>query len=387
MSKKNFISDAGSTSDSNADDSFDKRAANEAEFTATDATVMEIAKCACRAALQISDHLPRVRSAGRNAPYLLDSLALGVMQSELQHSLNYLGVRLSVKQCEGEKDKSPISPFDFILGSQDPAAREADGIFDPVEGTNDAIYESRTPQGSFVAMAMMPSGLAPALPAAAYSEYLFLPKGVDAEGLDPESNAKDVISRVSDSLEIRKSDITVFLLDRDRNKEKLREMPRDVRVELIPGCDLQRHIMAAASGSHISKRAIVTMGTGGLPETLLALPAVRGFGGAMRMKVVPQAPDSSKGIPIEEVEKGIRAGRYESGCLETTFTEKLMPEDSFLVLACITDSALMPGVRVLHTQPGRRRIRATAHVYSTRSNLEIELIKHDSIEDFGSCYL
>jgi fructose-1,6-bisphosphatase II len=156
--------------------------------------------------------------------------------------------------------------------------------------------------------------------------------GQIAAAIDLDASPDENVRRAAEAKGVKPSEISVVVLDRDRNQELiggLREI--GARVVLITDGDVAPAIAAARQGSSVD----LMMGIGGTPEGVIAAAAVKCLGGAVQGRLWPRDD--------EERQKLVDAGYEPDRVLKT---DDLVGGDNIFVAATgVTDGALLNGVR------------------------------------------
>jgi fructose-1,6-bisphosphatase II len=153
-----------------------------------------------------------------------------------------------------------------------------------------------------------------------------------ADVINIDASPQDNVRRAAEVKGGKPTDITVVVLDRERNQaliEGLREV--GAKVNLITDGDVAPAIAAARQGSTVD----LMMGIGGTPEGVIAASAVKCLGGAVQGRLWPRDDD--------ERTKLIEAG-FEPDRVLTT-DDLVGGENIFVAATGVTDGALLNGVR------------------------------------------
>jgi fructose-1,6-bisphosphatase II len=116
-----------------------------------------------------------------------------------------------------------------------------------------------------------------------------------ADAIDIDAPPGENVRRAAKAKGVHPGDVSVVVLDRDRNQELIRAL-REVgaKVNLITDGDVAPALAAARPESPVD----LMMGIGGSPEGVISAAAVKCLGGAMQGKLWPrndgerEAPDS-----------------------------------------------------------------------------------------------
>jgi fructose-1,6-bisphosphatase II len=227
---------------------------------------------------------------------------------------------------EGEKDKAPMLFNGEEVGNGEPP--EVDVAVDPLEGTR--LTSVGQPNAiSVIALAERGTMFFPG--AAVYMDKIAAGAEI-ADVINIDASPQDNVRRAAEVKGGKPTDITVVVLDRERNQaliEGLREV--GAKVNLITDGDVAPAIAAARQGSTVD----LMMGIGGTPEGVIAASAVKCLGGAVQGRLWPRDDD--------ERAKLIEAG-FEPDRVLTT-DDLVGGENIFVAATGVTDGALLNGVR------------------------------------------
>jgi fructose-1,6-bisphosphatase II len=262
------------------------------------------------------------RWTGRGDKEAADQAAVDAMRAMLD-TVAMAGV---VVIGEGEKDKAPMLYNGEEVGNGEPP--EVDVAVDPLEGTR--LTSVGQPNAiSVIAVAERGTMFFPG--AAVYMDKIAGgPEAVDA--IDIDASPTDNVEAVAKSKGVKPSEISVVVLDRDRNADLIAEL-REVgaKVNLITDGDVAPAIAAARAGTGVD----LMMGIGGTPEGVIAAAAVKCLSGVVQGRLWPRDADERQAL--------VDAG-YDPDRVLTT--DDLVGGDNIFVAATgVTDGALLRGVR------------------------------------------
>jgi fructose-1,6-bisphosphatase II len=227
---------------------------------------------------------------------------------------------------EGEKDKAPMLFNGEEVGNGEPPA--VDVAVDPLEGTR--LTSVGQPNAiSVIALAERGTMFFPG--AAVYMDKIAAGAEI-ADVINIDASPQDNVRRAAEVKGGKPTDITVVVLDRERNQaliEGLREV--GAKVNLITDGDVAPAIAAARQGSAVD----LMMGIGGTPEGVIAASAVKCLGGAVQGRLWPRDDD--------ERAKLVEAGYEPDRVLRTD--DLVGGENIFVAATGVTDGALLNGVR------------------------------------------
>lgn len=266
--------------------------------------------------------LASARWLGRGDKNAGDGAAVDAMRL----SFNSLPIRGRVVIGEGEKDEAPMLYNGEEIGTgQGPAL---DIAVDPVEGTNLLAY------GRPNAIAVV--GAAPAGSMCNPGPSFYMRKiavGAAARDVvDLDAPVRVNLEKVAAALGKDVNDLVVFVLDKPRHAELIREI-RSVgaRIQLHTDGDVAGALMAVDPRSEVD----LMLGTGGTPEGILAACAIKGMGGAMLAQLDPQSEREKQAI----LKAGIR--------LDQTYDVNMLVrgDDVFFAATGISGGTFLRGVQ------------------------------------------
>jgi fructose-1,6-bisphosphatase II len=262
------------------------------------------------------------RWTGRGDKEAADQAAVDAMRAMLD-TVAMAGV---VVIGEGEKDKAPMLYNGEEVGNGEPP--EVDVAVDPLEGTR--LTSVGQPNAiSVIAVAERGTMFFPG--AAVYMDKIA--GGSEAvDAIDIDASPTDNVEAVAKSKGVKPSEISVVVLDRDRNADLIAEL-REVgaKVNLITDGDVAPAIAAARAGTGVD----LMMGIGGTPEGVIAAAAVKCLSGVVQGRLWPRDADERQAL--------VDAG-YDPDRVLTT--DDLVGGDNIFVAATgVTDGALLRGVR------------------------------------------
>jgi fructose-1,6-bisphosphatase II len=244
----------------------------------------------------------------------------------IRESLASVDMRGTVVIGEGEKDKAPMLYFGEQIGNG--LEPEVDVAIDPIEGTS--LTASGLPGAiSVVALAERGTMLTTHVH---YMDKLVV--GRKARGvIDLEMPVEWNLRRIAKAEGLPAQELTVVVLDRDRNKEVIGQI-REVgaRIKLISAGDVAGALEAALEtrfGIHCM------MGSGGATEGVLASCAIKTIGGDMQARLFFRN-DAERDMAVKE---GHKPGKVL--CLDDLCAGK----DIFFAATGITTGELLKGVR------------------------------------------
>jgi fructose-1,6-bisphosphatase II len=205
-----------------------------------------------------------------------DQAAIETMHAEL------LKLPLNGNILIGEGPQEEIS----ILYTGEPigdsqASRQYDIVVDPIEGTT---YMAKGLTNAMAVMAMAPKGTLFDPGPAYYMEKFVGPPEVKGQ-IDPEAPVADKLSILAKAVDKKLEELAVYVIDKPRHRDLIAAIrAAGARVALYPAGDVAGAVAASIPESEID----CLMGTGGIPEGMLAACAIRALGGEMFCRIDPQ---------------------------------------------------------------------------------------------------
>jgi fructose-1,6-bisphosphatase II len=248
---------------------------------------------------------------------------------------------VTVSISEGVKDEAPHFPVGKRLGRWRPGSVKFDIAIDPIDGTTNlanglpnsiSVLCAASPKpGEGRALKHVPSFYSDKI---AYGPQVknFVEK--DGNGLRLEDPIDTTLRIVARALGKRVQDLTVILLNRERNSSLIKSIrARGAALRLIGDGDITAAIAPSLPGSGVD----LYVGIGGSPEGVVAAAAIKCLGGDLQMKMWPR----------DEAEKAdlLRHG-YRTELKRIYWADDLAHGENIVFCATgITDSTLLPGVQ------------------------------------------
>jgi fructose-1,6-bisphosphatase II len=227
---------------------------------------------------------------------------------------------------EGEKDEAPMLYNGEEVGNGQPP--EVDVAVDPLEGTR---LTSLGQPNAIAVIAVAERGTMFFPGAAVYMDKIAAGAEV-ADAIDIDASPQENVDRAAEAKGAKPSDITVVVLDRERNAALIGAL-RDsgAKVVLITDGDVAPAIAAA----NPSRPVDLMMGIGGTPEGVIAAAAVKCLGGAVQGRLWPRSEAERAAL----VDAGYDVQRV------LTTDDLVAGDDVFVAATGVTDGALLDGVR------------------------------------------
>jgi len=227
---------------------------------------------------------------------------------------------------EGEKDKAPMLYNGERVGNGQPPL--VDVAVDPLEGTR---LTSVGQPNAIAVIAVAERGTMFFPGAAVYMDKLVASAEL-AEVVHIEAPPEENVRRAAETKGVDPSEISVVVLDRERNAELVAGLRKaGARVLLITDGDVAPALAAARPDTKVD----MMMGIGGTPEGVISAAAVKCLGGAMQGKLWPRSDEERAAL--------LAAGYDLSRVL--THDDLVEGDDLFVAATGVTDGALLAGVR------------------------------------------
>jgi fructose-1,6-bisphosphatase II len=230
---------------------------------------MELVRVTEAAALSAAPHM------GRGDAKAGDQAAVDAMRAVLDR----VAMRGRVVIGEGEKDEAPM-----LFNGEEVGTGEAPALdlaVDPVEGTRLLAYGR---PNAIAVIAAAPAGTMWDPGPSFYMDKLVVERAA-RDAIDITLSPTENLRRVAEALGRPVEQLTVFVLDKPRHRELVREIREaGARVSLHTDGDVMGALLAAYPGTGID----LLMGIGGTPEGVIAAAAVKALGGGMQGVRAPQ---------------------------------------------------------------------------------------------------
>lgn len=237
--------------------------------------------------------LASARWLGKGAKEEGDGAAVDAMRL----GFKALDIKGTVIIGEGEKDEAPMLYNGEKVGSGTGLA--VDIAVDPVEGTN-LLATGRPNAISVVGAALAGTMYNPG--PSFYMKKLVVPAPA-ASVVELDAPIAETLRKVAKALDKDIDDLMVFVLDKPRHKELIREIrAAGARIQLHTDGDVSGALMAVDPRSEVD----LMVGTGGTPEGVISACAIRGMGGQILARLDPQSEEEKRhildaGISLEEI--------------------------------------------------------------------------------------
>jgi len=227
---------------------------------------------------------------------------------------------------EGEKDEAPMLFNGEEVGSG--SGPEVDVAVDPLEGTR---LTANGQPNAIATIACSERGTMFFPGAAVYMDKIACGPEA-AEVIDIEAPPVENVKRVAKAKEVKPSDVSVVVLDRDRHADLIAELRGiEAKVMLILDGDVAPAIAAAQPGTGVD----LLMGIGGTPEGVLSAAALKCVGGTLQGKLWPRNDEERQAL----VDAGFDLDRV------LTVDDLVGGDNVFFAATGVTTGALLRGVR------------------------------------------
>ena len=266
--------------------------------------------------------LSSARWVGRGDNHAADKAAVEAMRKVF----SVIPIRGTVVIGEGERDEAPMLYIGEKVGSNE--GPEMDIAVDPLEGTN---LTARGDFNSITVLAAAPKGMLLHAPDT-YMDKIAV--GKEAKGVvDLDASPEENILAVAKKLDKDPQDLTVIIMDRDRNQHYI-DAARKVgaRIRLIRDGDVAGAIATALPDSGVD----LLMGIGAAPEGVLAAAALKCLGGDIQGRL--------KCRNDEEKERAKKMGIKDVEC-KLSMNDMVKGDSVIFAATGVTDGTILRGVR------------------------------------------
>ena len=246
----------------------------------------------------------------------------------LRKRLNEMNIHGTVVIGEGERDDAPMLYIGEEVGVK--GFIELDIAVDPLEGT------TPTAKGGLNAMSVLaiaPKGCILNAPDTYMDKIAVGPR---AKGkIDLDASTKDNIELVAKCLNKKVEDMTIIVMDRQRNYQLIKEIRETgARVRLIQDGDVSGAIAPSLPDSGID----MLMGIGAAPEGVLAAAALKTFGGEIQGRL--------KFRSEEEKQRTIKMKYLDDVHKKLSIDDMVKGDNVFFVATGVTNGEILDGVKV-----------------------------------------
>jgi len=266
-----------------------------------------------------------------------DGAAVEAMRSRFQN-VDFSG---TIVIGEGKKDEAPELYVGEKVGNG--KGPEMDIAVDPLECTDSVAY------GRYNALTVIATGPKGSLLGAPDTYMDKIAVGPAAKGMvSLDATVEENIKKVAEALEKEIGEVTVSMLDRERNQSIMNEVrAAGARLRLITDGDLGVAIATCMDESPID----MLLGSGGSAESVLAASALRILGGEIQVRLMPRNDadrtemskmglDDKTIYKTEDLAKGDHLGFTATGVIDGP----LLPGVVFNPRSIMTHSVVMRSV-------------------------------------------
>jgi fructose-1,6-bisphosphatase II len=276
---------------------------------------------------------------------------------------------------EGAKDEAPGLFLGDRLGTWQAGSPRFDIAVDPIDGTTNLANGLPNSISVMAASQRRPDG-PPAMthiPSFYTMKIAYGPEVVKAfaTGLKPihiDDPMEDVLHTIAEALGKRVQEVVVVMLNRPRHAEfiaKVRQVGAALR--LIGDGD----ITAAVAPSLPDSGVDLYYGVGGSPEGVLTAAALKALGGGMLLRMWPR-DDAERARLRKQVKEAELARVYR-------VDELVYGESALFCATGISDSSLLPGVKLTGTKAITHSILMRAHSRTIRYIRAVHDLGHKTI--------
>jgi fructose-1,6-bisphosphatase II len=279
-------------------------------------------------------------------------------------AFDILDVRGQVVIGEGIKDQAPGIFVGERLGTWKEGSPRFDIALDPIDGTTN-LAKGMPNSICVIAAAQVPDGAAQTmrnLPSFYSHKIAYGPAVAEALKRDGEPCLLDlplaeVLRLTARALGKHHRDLVVMTLDRPRHAEIVRAVRENgAGLRMVGDGDITAAVAPSLPESGID----LYVGMGGSPEAVLAAAALRCLGGGMQVRMwfheEAHRAEVARMVPPEELQRVYRVD------------ELIVGESALFCATGISDSALLPGIKIIghraetHSILMRARSRTVRHI-------------------------
>lgn len=228
---------------------------------------------------------------------------------------------------EGEKDEAPMLYIGEQIGKSSPTSIKVDIAVDPLDGTTST---AKGLSNAVSVIAVAPAGTL-------YQTKVFymdkIAVGPKAKGaIDMNRPLKENLINVANALGKNVEDLTVTMLERERNNHYIKECRAlGCRIKLFKDGDVGAAIATCMEESGVD----VLVGIGGSPEGVLSAAAIKCLGGEIQGRLSTYHLDENPQAKDEDFQKVL------------TIDDLVKTESVLFVATGVSDGDLLKGVRYL----------------------------------------
>jgi len=264
---------------------------------------------------------------------------------------------------EGERDEAPMLYIGEKVGHRGPEAPAIDIALDPLEGTTIC---ARGGVGAIAVIAAAEKGKFLHAPDTYMDKIACGPAGRGVIDLD--ASPTQNLQRLAECLKKPLEDMTVVILDRERNEKIIQEVRKTgARIQLIGDGDVSAAVATGWPHSGID----LLLGIGGAPEGVISAAAMRCLGGDFQGRL--------KFRNDEERARATKMGMKDLGKKLTI--EELAAGPVMFSATGVTDGPFLKGVKFL---PGRQAQTQSVVMRSETGTLRTIETHHDLTKKPGS---
>lgn len=269
---------------------------------ATELTALSVSRLVKEKGFSKSDLLDQEESIKREK--LIDQAGVDAMAT----ALTDIPFVLEIVGSEGRKHVhqygEALPTLDGVFGSGD---YKLDMVNDVVEGSKAA--KLNTSGAVSVIGAGSHKGVMPTPPDIDYLDKLFGPPQVKGK-ISINKSIEENLSEVVDAFKIKPSEITITMMDRDRNAHYINGAKKfGATLNLIKAGDFLPSILSFMDPSHHNKGVNMVVGIGGFEEGVMAVIAAKALGGACETRGWSPEKEIQDKYPVWSVDDVVSGDR------------------------------------------------------------------------------
>ncbi len=276
---------------------------------------------------------------------------------------------------EGAKDNAPGLFLGDRLGTWKPGSPRFDIAVDPIDGTSNLANGLPNSISVMAASQRRPGGpqVMRSIPTFYSMKVAFGPEVVEAQtkGMRPigiDDPLESILKRVAVALGKRVQELVVVMLNRPRHQEFISEVRRiGAALRLIGDGDITAAVAPSLPGSGVD----LYYGIGGSPEGVLTAAALKALGGGMLVRAWPRDDAERERLRGEVGERELA---------QVYGVDELVQGESAMFCATgISDSSLLPGVKLTGTKATTHSILMRARSRTIRYIQAVHDLRHKTI--------
>ena len=276
---------------------------------------------------------------------------------------------------EGAKDNAPGLFLGDRLGTWKPGSPRFDVAVDPIDGTTNLASGLPNSISVLAASQRRPGGpqVMRSIPTFYSMKVAFGPDvlAAQAKGMRPigiDDPLESILRRVAEALGKRVPELVVVMLNRPRHQQFISEVRRiGAALRLIGDGDITAAVAPSLPGSGVD----LYYGIGGSPEGVLTAAALKALGGGMLVRAWPR--DDAERAALRE-----KVGERELAQVHGV-DDLVQGESAMFCATGISDSSLLPGVKLTGTKATTHSILMRARSRTIRYIQAVHDLRHKTI--------